>query len=70
MTRTIVLAMLLALVPPAATASWQLIPGKTYDGHRPLSNYSEPCWSAAISKCAWEQRRAKALQMIKKQVPR
>jgi hypothetical protein len=49
----------------AANASWQLIPGMPFDGQGPRTNnynynYSEPCWSAATSKCAREQRRQKA----------
>jgi len=58
--RTILLAgvaALLALAASEASASWQLIPGKTYDGHYPISNLKEPCWSAAGSKCTWEQSR-------------
>lgn len=39
-----------------ANASWRLIPGKPYDGHSPISNYKEPCWSAAVSKCTRESR--------------
>jgi hypothetical protein len=48
----------------SVNASWRLIPGRPFDGHRPLSNYSEPCWSAATSKCAREQRRQKALDQL------
>jgi hypothetical protein len=45
----------LSSAQPAA-ASWQLIPGKPYDGH--IGNnrmYKEPCWSAASSKCSLER---------------
>jgi hypothetical protein len=41
----------------SANASWQLIPGKPYDGHYPVSVLKEPCWSAATSKCAFEKYR-------------
>ena len=47
-----------------ASASWQLIPGKPYDGRFPLSSYKEPCWSAATSKCAWEQSRQSRAKRI------
>ena len=46
-----------------ANASWQLIPGKPYDGlmmngrHSPITRLKEPCWSIATSKCALEQNR-------------
>jgi hypothetical protein len=46
-----------------ANASWQLIPGQPYDGNSrmwgggPKGNHKEPCWSAATSKCAYEQSR-------------
>ena len=44
-------------------ASWQLIPGQPYDGNSrmwgggPKGNHKEPCWSAATSKCTYEQSR-------------
>ena len=41
-----------------AAASWQLIPGKPYDGHSPISILKELCWSAASSKCALEKNRS------------
>ena len=41
----------------SANASWQLIPGKPYDGHYPISVHKEPCWSAATSKCSFEKNR-------------
>jgi hypothetical protein len=47
---------ILAMVQPAQ-ASWQLIPGKPYDGHYPISVHKEPCWSAATSKCSFEKNR-------------
>jgi hypothetical protein len=46
----------LSMVQPAQ-ASWQLIPGKPYDGRSPVSVHKEPCWSAALSKCSFERSR-------------
>jgi hypothetical protein len=57
MLRVLLVGIAMLMLTTAANASWQLIPGKTYDGHRPISVYREPCWSAASSKCAWEQSR-------------
>jgi len=54
MIRTVI-AVLAILSATPALASWQLIPGKPYDGRFPRSVYREPCWSAASSKCAYEQ---------------
>jgi hypothetical protein len=57
---------------PPANASWQLIPGQPYDGNSrmwgggPKGNHKEPCWSAATSKCAYEQSR----QIQPKRAPR
>ena len=42
-----------------ASASWQLIPGKPYDGRIAVRSFKEPCWSAAKSKCALERSRGK-----------
>jgi hypothetical protein len=44
-----------ATASQSASASWQLIPGKTYDGHVAVRSYREPCWSAAVSKCFLER---------------
>src|SRR5215831_16824706 len=51
----LLIASLLAFTTATASASWQLIPGKAYDGHVARRSYKEPCWSAATSKCSWEQ---------------
>ena len=56
-------AALLALAASEASASWQLIPGKPYDGRYPLSVLKEPCWSAATSRCSWEQSRQQQKQV-------
>ena len=45
----------MATASQSASASWQLIPGKTYDGHIANRGYREPCWSAAKSKCSMER---------------
>ena len=58
-------ALTLALLSSPAAASWQLIPGKPYDGlmmngrHSSITRLKEPCWSISTSKCALEQNRAR-----------
>jgi hypothetical protein len=59
-------ALTLGLLSSPGAASWQLLPGRPFDGKSPLSNYKEPCWSAATSKCGWEQNRARAITNIRK----
>jgi len=50
----------------SANASWQLIPGKPYDGHSRLSVRKEPCWSIATSKCALEKNRKQMINDLHK----
>jgi hypothetical protein len=49
-----------------AAASWRLIPGKTYDGHYPISVLKEPCWSSATSKCSFEKNRQQYHEQAKR----
>ena len=55
--KPLAIAALMIAMLSSANASWRLIPGKPYDGHSPISVLKEPCWSAALSKCAYEQNR-------------
>ena len=48
-------ALAMLAMPQPASASWRLIPGKTYDGHIAVRSYREPCWSAASTKCSLER---------------
>jgi hypothetical protein len=63
MKKLLLAAIMLAVPVGTANASWQLIPGQPYDGNSrmwgggPKGNHKEPCWSAATSKCAYEQSR-------------
>jgi hypothetical protein len=63
MKKLLLIATLSILFVGSADASWQLIPGQPYDGNSrtwgggPKGNHKEPCWSAATSKCAYEQSR-------------
>jgi hypothetical protein len=60
------LAASIALSPAPASASWRLIPGKPYDGHSPVSMLKEPCWSAALSKCSFENNRQQYREQAKR----
>jgi hypothetical protein len=53
--RNVMFALAMLAMAQPANASWQLIPGKTYDGHVAVRSYREPCWSAASSKCSMER---------------
>jgi len=63
MKKLLLAAIILAVPVGTANASWQLIPGQPYDGNSrmwgggPKGNHKEPCWSAATSKCTYEQSR-------------
>jgi len=56
-----VVIVLTAVLTTAASASWQLVPGKPYDGHIARRGFKEPCWSAATSKCSLEKSGGKWL---------
>jgi hypothetical protein len=58
---TLVTAICVVILSGTANASWQLIPGKPYDGHIARRGYKEPCWSAATAKCSMERSGGKWL---------
>src|SRR5262249_8732237 len=66
MKRFVFAALTISLLSSPAAASWRLIPGKPYDGHYPISVLKEPCWSAAVSKCALERNRKQYIDDARK----